>query len=218
MSNCKFIEQDDSSYYHFSKKIIIENPEVFTFCKLNLSNNKLLVPTQLKYDPDYVKTIDNYDDVNNLTDDDIIFITNEICSNESDDLIYLEGTVGYIYDPKEVKLLYDKKYNMIMVLSDYRFLHEPVDYKLFNDSFNFTSGIRPKFNIESKKITFNLDIGTKTIEKNVDSVPYYRFPRSKDGISIQRLIYNIFKIYHGENNTKPYIVVPSEYYYYNINN
>lgn len=217
MANCIFIEQDGSSYYHFSKKIITEHPDVFTFCKLNLSNSKLLVPTQLKYDPGYVKTIDDYDDGNNLTNEDIIFITNEIIdcnsNSNSDDMIYIEGTVGYIYDPKEIKLLYNKKDNYIIVLSDYRLLNEPVDYKLFNDSFNFTSGNKPDFNIETKELTFDLDIESKTIDKDDDSVPYFRFPRSKDGISIQRLIYNIFKIYHEENVTKPNIIVPSEFYH-----
>ena len=49
-----------------------------------------------------------------------------------------------------------------------------------------------------------------------DSIPYFRFPRSKDGISIPRTIYQIFKELEDSTKIKPLIVIPSELYYYNI--
>ena len=44
---------------------------------------------------------------------------------------------------------------------------------------------------------------------NETSIPYYRFPKSKDGVSIPRVIYNIFNIFRDKTSIKPNIIIPN---------
>ncbi len=41
-----------------------------------------------------------------------------------------------------------------------------------------------------------------------NSIPYYRFPRTKDGMNIPRIVHNIFKVFRDENAIKPKIIIP----------
>ena len=57
-------------------------------------------------------------------------------------------------------------------------MHLPAENELYKDDYKMT-----KTHPECKLI----DVG-------VDCIPYYRFPRSKDGISIPRVIQGIFTL------------------------
>ena len=54
----------------------------------------------------------------NEYDDDYFFIAKKIYSDEK--VIIVEGTVGYSYDPTDIKLIYDLVENKIYVGSYYR--------------------------------------------------------------------------------------------------
>jgi hypothetical protein len=144
------------------------------------------------------------------------FIAEKIYSDEK--VIIVEGTVGYSFDPKEIKLIYVLDENKIYIASHYRFLLSESDGKLFFDKYKMTNGlvILNKTNSDGKtesivKITNN---ECELLESGSDSIPYFRFPRSKDGVSIPRAIYNIFKVFQDPNASHPEIIIPSEFYNY----
>ena len=144
------------------------------------------------------------------------FIAEKIYSDEK--VIIVEGTVGYSFDPTEIKLIYDLVENKIFVSSYYRFLYSESDGKLFFDKYKMTNGlvILNKTNSDGKtesivKITNN---ECELLESELDSIPYFRFPRSKDGVSVPRAIYNIFKVFQDPNASHPEIIIPSEFYFY----
>ena len=59
---------------------------------------------------------------------------------------------------------------------------------------------------------YKMNVNYESIE---NSMPYYRFPRTKDGISVLRVIYNVFKIFSYEKVFKPKIVIPNCFNLYN---
>lgn len=145
-------------------------------------------------DNDIIHTVKIFKDIYSA-EDDIFFVAKNIELNINS--ISIEGSLGYSYDPTFIKLLLDTNKNEIIINSCYRLMHLPAENELYKDDYKMT-----KTHPECKLI----DVG-------VDCIPYYRFPRSKDGISIPRGIQGIFKIY--ESNIKPKILIPSEWYTYN---
>lgn len=148
---------------------------------------------------------------NSECDENIFFISNDIY--EDKDILTVEGTIGYFGDPLKIKLIHVFEENKIYVLNIYRLLYSEIDYKLFNNRYNITNGLildNIKQEDNTQKIIYNKTKGFELLKMNENSIPYYRFPRSKDGISIPRAIYNIFKIF--ESEIKPEIIIPTELY------
>ena len=167
-----------------------------------------------KFRPDTEYT--NKYDVCSVSEHNYFFIAKKIYSDEK--VIIVEGTVGYSYDPTDIKLIYDLVENKIYVGSYYRFLHSVSDGKLFFDKYKMTNGlvILNKTNSDGKTeslVKISND-ECKLLESELDSIPYFRFPRSKDGVTIPRTIYNIFKVFENNTVTHPEIIIPSEFYVY----
>ncbi len=147
-------------------------------------------------------------------EDSCYFIASNIYSD--DKKIIVEGTVGYSYDPRDIKLIYDLELNQIYIGSYYRFVHDPIEGELFYDKYEITNG---KVVIDVKKdnttdLVTILNDSCKLHEKEHDGLPYYRYPRSKDGIVIPRVVYNVFKVFQDPNVPHPKIIIPSEFYVY----
>lgn len=108
--------------------------------------------------------------------------------------IIVEGTVGYHYDKVKVKFYYDFVEKKIVVDSTYRLLHcENEDL------------------IKMCVMTPALD---GSVIKLKEAVPYFRFPRSKEGIEVPKLVKEIFKIFQSrkyEDFIKPLIYFSSEH-------
>ena len=191
-----------SSGIHFvyEENIIKSHPDINTNIIFWEHSDKLINFNIFEFN--YTRTIDE--------DVDYFFIATKIYSDEK--VIIVEGTVGYSYDPKNIKLIYDLIENKIYVGSYYRFLQNETDFKLFVDKYKMTNGLVVLNKTESLvKITND---ECKLLESELNSIPYFRFPRSKDGVSVPRTIYNIFKVFENPNVTHPEIIIPSEFYAY----
>lgn len=147
-------------------------------------------------------------------DDDIKFILHDIIENEEDKYIYIFGEVGYIGDDKYIELMYKLDENRIYICSTYRLLHEPNECKKYENTYEMTLGKAYFYNKETDKIDKKDSKNMEMLKMDKDGIPYYRFPRTKDGITIPNVIHNIFKIYE-TNEPKPKIMIPTEWYYYN---
>ena len=125
---------------------------------------------------------------------DIFFTaTNIIYENN---IIYITGEIGYQGDEKTIKLIYNLSDNQIIINSDYRLMLRD------NDKYNGT---------------YNMIVTNPNCEllQLDDSIPYYRFPRTKDGISIPHAIHEIFKVFKDPSSKqKPQIIIPCDFYAY----
>ncbi len=110
-----------------------------------------------------------FDDENNKVNDyDICeYWLEEKLINESN-LFNYTGTVGYPTDPKSIDFIYDSKDKIINVNSRRLLITNPQIE-----------------NFDNWKYTNN------TLKDN-DSSPYFRFPRSKDGVTIPRFFNTVF--------------------------
>ena len=148
-------------------------------------------------------------------DEDIIFIADNIIENNN--IVYVEGSIGYEFDRITIKLIYDLQENKIYIASRYRLLGHELEYELFKDTFQMSYD---KYWIyEKKKENENYVLKEKIISENykkIDetAIPYYRFPRTKDGITIPRVVYNIFKVFSDETAIKPDIIIPNSHNVY----
>ncbi len=135
-------------------------------------------------------------------------IINEFISNDSH-LLYVKGTIGYSADTQDASFIFDKKTNIIYVDSEYRLMTGEIENQIYNEGFEISYDKYWKF--ENNNLNeYKIDVKYESIG---NSMPYYRFPRTKDGISILRVIYNVFKIFSNEIVYKPKIVIPN---YFNI--
>ena len=133
---------------------------------------------------------------------DDIFFTAKNITNENE-MVYISGEVGYLHDAKTIHLIYNLAANEIIVNSDYRLLSERTAAEKYKHSYKIT----------------NTNPNGELIKIEPDSIPYYRFPRTKDGVTIPNLIYQIFKVYEDNNiKNKPQIIIPSELYVYYVVN
>ena len=160
-----------------------------------------------------------------ISDEDIIFFADNIIENNN--IVYIEGSIGYEFDRITIKLIYDLQENKIYIASNYRLLGHELEYELFKDTFQMSYD--KEWVYEKKNENENLNqnenenyvLKEKIISENykkIDetAIPYYRFPRTKDGITIPRLIYNIFKVFSDQNAIKPDIIIPNSHnVYYN---
>jgi hypothetical protein len=152
-----------------------------------------------------------YDD--NIYMYDIIFTANiitEFISNNSH-LLYVKGTIGYSADTQDANFIYDKKTNIIYVESYYRLMTGEIENEIYTEGFEVSYDKYWKF--ENNNLNeYKMNVNYESIE---NSMPYYRFPRTKDGISVLRVIYNVFKIFSYEKVFKPKIVIPNCFNLYN---
>ena len=214
--------EDEKQGIHFvyEENIIKSHPYINTNIIFSEHSEKLINFGIFEYnykDKNFCFDSENYKSCSdNEFDDDYFFIANKIYSDEK--VIIVEGTVGYSYDPTNIKLIYDLVENKIYVGSYYRFLNSVSDGKLFFDKYKMTNGlvILNKTNSDGKTeslVKISND-ECKLLESELDSIPYFRFPRSKDGVTIPRTIYNIFKVFENHTVTQPEIIIPSEFYVY----
>jgi|688.fasta_scaffold563850_1 hypothetical protein len=224
--------EDEKQGFHFvyEENIIKSHPDINTNIIFSEHSEKLINFGIFEYnykDKNFCYDSENYKfrpdteytnkyDVCSVSEHNYFFIAKKIYSDEK--VIIVEGTVGYSYDPTNIKLIYDLVENKIYVASYYRFLHSVSDCKLFFDKYKMTNGlvILNKTNSDGKTeslVKISND-ECKLIESELDSIPYFRFPRSKDGVTIPRTIYNIFKVFENNTVTHPEIIIPSEFYVY----
>lgn len=226
------IEERSKEGFHFvyEENIIKSHPDINTNIIFSEHSEKLINFGIFEYnykDKNFSFDSENYKfrpdteytnkyDVCSVSEHNYFFIANKIYSDEK--LIIVEGTVGYSYDPTDIKLIYDLVENKIYVASYYRILECESDCKLFFDKYKMTNGlvILNKTNSDGKTeslIKISND-ECKLLESELDSIPYFRFPRSKDGVSVPRAIYNIFKVFQVPDTIHPEIIIPSEFYVY----
>jgi len=217
----KMRERHDKQGIHFvyEKNIIKSHPHINTNIIFKEHADKLIYFSNFEYnykEKNFIYNSENYQINSKDEEEDYFFITSKIYSDKK--VIIVEGTIGYSFDPTDIKLIYNLEENKIYIASYYRFLHSESDGKLFFDQYKMTNGlvILNKTSLDGKteelvQITNN---ECELHEKTSDSIPYYRFPRSKDGISIPRAIFNIFKVFQDPNAYHPEIIIPSEFYVY----
>jgi hypothetical protein len=188
---------------HFSdNEFQPENPYVSTFRIINdNSDNK----------------IDSYDgitmDLDDLDEYDIIFTADSVAENNN--IVHVRGNIGYSFDPTAIQLLYDIKENKIYIASTYRMMTGNYEIDLFREDFKMS--YQKDWSLEIVDNNYQIkehSITEEYMEITSDSMPYYRFPRSKDGISIPRVIFNIFKIFQDDKAIKPMIMIPIIYNIY----
>ena len=94
---------------------------------------------------------------------------------------------------------------------DYENKLYPNSYQIIYDKLKNFEKINDEYFMQEINITKKFQLVSE------DSVPYFRFPRSKDGISIPRLIYNIFKVFKNDNvQVKPQILIPIIHNVYSV--
>ncbi len=120
-------------------------------------------------------------------------------------LLIVRGYIGYSADTSDVEFIYDKIANIIYVYGSYRTMTYGMENELYKDSFEISYDKYWKF--ENYNLNeYNTDKQYETID---NTMPYYRFPRTKDGISIPRVIFNVFKIFNDDTANKPKIIIPN---------
>jgi hypothetical protein len=139
-----------------------------------------------------------------IDDYDVIFIADEII--EDNNIVYLTGTIGYYFDPVYIELLYDLSNNKIYIMTEYRLLSSEREFELYKNTYQISYD--KYWTFDKTKNTSNEEIITdKYQEINNISIPYYRFHRSKDGISIPRVLHNVFKVFSSQEPS-PDIIIP----------
>jgi hypothetical protein len=185
---------------HFNEDNFLEaNEHINTFFLLGGEYNKL---NKLQTSPSDL----NDDDIDTY---DTLFRANKIIYNSN--ILYVEGTIGYSGDFSDVKYAYDMNVNKIYILSTYRMLSGNEELELYKDTFEMCYDKYWKY--EDNKLVEYIDKNNyNSIGEN--SIPYYRFPRTKDGINIPRSVHNIFKVFGDENAIKPKIIIPNGFNIY----
>jgi hypothetical protein len=192
-------------------------PLSLSFSEYNLSEeNEHISNFRIIY-PNYKTKIDSVDgcsvNISDIDYYDIIFRTDKIIENNN--ILYITGTIGYDFDSTSIELIYDIIENKIYIASCYRLLIFNQEYELFQNSYQMSyDKVWYYEKVNDGYILQEKDITTQYYEIDEKSIPYYRFPRTKDGISISRVIYNIFKIFRDEKSIKPTIIIPNNFNIY----
>lgn len=183
-----------------------KHPDVNTFIIINESKT-----TQFDFiKTSYLGELKKYDNIFTVG------VINEYISIRTH-ILHIYGTIGYSLDTENTEFIYDKKNNKIYVCGDYRLTSEENEYELFKDTFEICYD--KYWDIDKNDICDRLSEMTfdEKYEKKDNMIPYYIYPRTKDGISIPRIIYNVFKIFSDVNvpkENKPKIIVPIFNYKY----
>ncbi len=214
-------ERHEKQGFHFvyEENIIKSHPHINTNIIFKEHADKLIYYSNFEYnykEKNFIYDSENYQTNLGDEEEDYFFITSKIYSDEK--VIVVEGTIGYSYDPADIKLIYNLEENKIYIGSHYRFLHSESDGKLFFDKYKITNGLvilnKTSSDGKTEELVQITNNECELHEKTIDSIPYFRFPRSKDGVSVPRVIYNIFKVFQDPNSTHPEIIIPSEFYAY----
>jgi len=179
---------------HFSNnKFINDNQYVNTFIIINNS-----LTSKIDLTNGFSMAFEEIDDY------DVIFIADEII--EDDNIVHLTGTIGYYFDPVYIEFLYDLSNNKIYIMTEYRLLSSEREFELYKNTYQISYD--KYWTFDKTKNTSNEEIITdKYQEINNISIPYYRFHRSKDGISIPRVLHNVFKVFSSQEPS-PDIIIP----------
>lgn len=179
---------------HFSNnKFINDNEHINTFVIINNSLTKKIDNVNVFSMP-----------LTEIDDEDIIFRAENITNNNN--ILFIEGSIGYSFDPTYIKLIYNINENKIYISSSYRLLGFQKEYELYKETYQISYD---KYWAYEKYILEEKNVNEKYQIIEGDTIPYFRFPRSKDGISIPRIIYNVFKIFSNESIvSKPDIIIP----------
>jgi hypothetical protein len=141
-----------------------------------------------------------------LFDEDIVFKATDVIETP-EKVVYVAGTIGYPGDRVSVEFIYDRPANKIYCCNKYRTLDNDAEYDLFAGTFEISYNKYWQF-VDAEVVEKKDDNKYEPISEKV--VPYYRFPRTKDGIPISRLVYNIFKVFRDETAglAKPVLIIP----------
>jgi hypothetical protein len=177
------------------------HPDVNTFIVINESTKNQIDFIKSSYSGE----LNKYDNIFTVS------LINEYISVKSH-ILYVYGMIGYSEDCEEVEFIYDKKNNKIYVANEYRLLGDDIEYQLFKDSYEICYDKYWKINDDDlcdKLSEMTVDEKYEAIDD--DAIPYYRYQITKDGISIPRIIYNLFKVFSDPNvakENKPKIIIP----------
>ncbi len=211
----EYHKEHDGIHFTSKKNIIDYHKDVNTNIIIKEHKEKLVFFCNFIYNfetselmTDSTEEFEEYQE--ECVEDSCYFIARRIYSD--DKKIIVEGTIGYSYDPRDLKLIYNLEENIIYIASYYRLLHHPSDANLFFDKYEMTNG-KVVIDVEEKEgelvtITNN---ECELLTKDYDGIPYYRYPRSKDGIAIPRVVYNVFKVFQDSDAIHPKIIIPSEW-------
>lgn len=176
-----------------------ENEHISTFRFINESFDKMIDSTSTDVKEEQ-QTI--YD---------LLFSTYSII--EKNNVLFIKGSIGYRYDEKEANFIYDMNENKIYITSSYRLMAHQLEYELYKGTYEMCYD--KVWTHNDNYILEEKTLSEKYVEIDEDSVPYYRFPRTKDGCSISRVIYNVFKVFRDEKAVKPKIIIPNYHNVYN---
>ena len=196
---------DMDEHIHWSPReadnFLPDHKDINTFIIINETPDKQIDYINMTYDG----KINKFDNI--FTAD----IINEYVSKNSH-ILHVYGTIGYSADTEEVEFIYDKKENIIYVYGNYRLLSCDFECELFKDTYNISYD--KYWTVEKDRPLIKLIELTHNKEYEIDNecIPYYRYPRTKDGLSIPRIIYNVFKIFSNPDvskEDKPKIIIPN---------
>ncbi len=110
-------------------------------------------------------------------------------SSDNPNNFIIKGEIGYSFDKTTISFDYDIETNSIWITSKFKLLHST--------------------NIDLLNLCCIVyDTKTQYIDLK-ESIPYFRFPRSKDGIEIPIVITNICKVFQNDLiKEKPSIMIP----------
>lgn len=130
--------------------------------------------------------------------------------------IYVEGLIGYHWgDFVSANFIYDLEANTIYICSRYRLLGHQQELDLFAGTFEVSYDKYWEFHEGTDGGLVEVPDNNNYEPMSETAIPYYRFPRSKDGISIPRVVYNIFKVFQDPTCiNKPRIVIPNHFSIY----
>jgi hypothetical protein len=197
----KIIDMDDHIHWlsREEESFLKDHKDVNTFIMINdTANDKINYETI-----SYKDTIYLYDTLFVAT------VVDEYITN-SYHIIKVCGSIGYSGDTQNAEFYYDKIANKIYVHGSYRTLHCEHEADLFKDTFEMSYD--KYWKLEYDEHHHNLkEIKDERNYEKIDefTVPYYRFPRTKDGITIPKVIYNVFKVFSEPIENKPKIIIPN---------
>ncbi len=197
----EIIDMDDCIHWlpREEKSFLKDHKDVNTFIMINDTADEKINNEKISYSD----TIRLYDTlfVANIVDE---YITN------SYHIIKVCGSIGYSGDTQYVEYYYDKIANKIYIHGSYRTVHSENDAELFKDTFEMSYD--KYWKLENDGTHHNLkELKDECNYEKIDefTVPYYRFPRTKDGITIPKVIHNVFKVFSESTENKPKIIIPN---------
>jgi len=187
-----------------------------------IGNNRIIDeynPSRISFkETEDVENMDGMDQVKHpeMDNETIIFNCQKFIFHNQK-LVFVEGLIGYHWgDFVSISFIYDLEANIIYICSRYRLLGHEQELDLFAGTFEISYDKYWEFNQVEECGLIQVPDNNNYEPMSNTSIPYYRFPRSKDGISIPRAVYNIFKVFQDPAIiNKPRIVIPNHFSIYN---